>query len=239
MKERFKLHRKLWEFVYIAQVLYENNCLFDGSHGLGFAVGKEPLPALFSSLGCKILATDLDAEEANARAWINTNQNPANNIEALNEMGICKPEVFKKNVTYRSVNMNEIPEDLNGKFNFNWSACSVEHIGGLDKSLDFLVNNLKTLKSGGIAVHTTEFNLSSNEDTCLDPGCVMFRRRDIEAVAEKLRNLGHYVYPLDWRIGGYVNDRYIDVPPYSQDKHLRLKLSKYASTSIGLIVRKK
>jgi hypothetical protein len=34
-------------------------------------------------------------------------------------------------------------------------------------------------------------------------------------------------------------DRYVDLPPYRQKKHLRLELSNFAAISIGPIIRKK
>ena len=33
-------------------------------------------------------------------------------------------------------------------------------------------------------------------------------------------------------------DKYVDIPPYTQDKHLKLKLGEYTTTSIGLIIKK-
>ena len=54
-----KLHRKLWEWYYISQVLHERGMLQPGKKGLGFAVGKEPLISLFAKMGCDILATDM------------------------------------------------------------------------------------------------------------------------------------------------------------------------------------
>lgn len=90
------LHRKLWEFVYIIQVLYENGCLKQGKTGLGFGVGTEPLTALFASMGCKILGTDLDFNEEQAKIWGNTNQNTCNDINLLNSFHICDDDIFKK-----------------------------------------------------------------------------------------------------------------------------------------------
>ena len=46
MRERPLFHRKQWEFVYIAQALFERRMLAPGRRGLAFGVGKEPLPAL-------------------------------------------------------------------------------------------------------------------------------------------------------------------------------------------------
>lgn len=233
------LHRKLWEFVYVTQVLHENNCLQPNKKGLVFGVGTEPLPALYASMGCEILATDLDFSNDRAKDWANTDQHIAKDILRLNERNICPNDVFLKNVKYRDVDMNNIPSDIRD-FDFNWSSCSMEHLGGMDKSFDFLVNCLETLKPGGLAVHTTEFNLSSNNETSTDPYCCIFREKDILSWVKKITALGHYVYPLDLRRGTYVTDNYVDIPPYCKHKvHLRILLGQFASTSIGLIIRKK
>src|SRR5262245_56361724 len=71
------LHRKHWEWAYIAAVLEQRGKLGPGRHGLGFAVGEEPLTAAFASLGCTVLATDLDAAGAAEGNWIRTNQHAA------------------------------------------------------------------------------------------------------------------------------------------------------------------
>lgn len=81
--------------------------------------------------------------------------------------------------------------------------------------------------------------MTSNEETVESEGLSVFRRQDIESVADELRAAGHYVYPIDWHIGEDVLDKFIDLPPYSQkDMHLRLRLSEYPCTSIGLIILK-
>lgn len=237
--EKPHFHRKQWEFIYIIQVLYENGCLEEGKKGLVFGVGKEPLPALFASMGCKILATDLDCNTEQAEGWIEGNQHAQNDINKLNELNICDDKIFNENVSFMPLNMNEIPDNLKD-FDFNWSSCALEHIGGLENSINFIVNNLKTLKSGGIAVHTTEYNLSSNEETSFEPYNVIFRKRDILEVVKRLEDLGHYVYPLDFRQGIQYADNYVDTLPYhSKGVHLRLQIDKYTATSIGLIVKKK
>ncbi|MCL2625734.1 MAG: methyltransferase domain-containing protein [Cystobacterineae bacterium] len=234
-----RIDRKHWEYVYITQALYENGMLTPGKRGLGFACGKEPLPALFASMGCEILATDLDINDARSTKWVESNQNTMNAIEHLNERDICPPDRFAECVNFRSMDMNEIPKELFEKFDFNWSSCAVEHIGGMEKSMHFLTENLKTLKSGGIAVHTFEFNLSSNDDTCFLPDSFIFRKCDVENATQALRTEGHEVYPLDFKVGTYLSDSFIDTYPYMRhNAHLRLVLEKYIATSFGFIVRK-
>jgi len=232
-------HRKYWEYVYIVQALYENGMLNPGKKGLGFGCGKEPLPALFASMGCEILATDLDANDTRSTQWAETNQNTMNAVESLNEQGICPPERFAERVTFQTMDMNEIPKQFYEKFDFNWSSCAAEHIGGIEKSMNFLTENIKTLKSGGIAVHTFEFNLSSNENTSFAPDCFVFRKRDVESVAQALQAAGHEVFPLNFKSGAYFADSFVDTPPYMQhDVHLRLMVGRFVTTSFGLIVRK-
>ena len=57
----FMLHRKMWEWLFIAEPLSERDMLRPGRIGLGFGVGKEPLAALFASSGCDVVATDQPA----------------------------------------------------------------------------------------------------------------------------------------------------------------------------------
>jgi len=234
-----QFHRKHWELVYIIQTLYENGMLKPGKRGLVFACGLEPLPSLFASLGCEILATDLDMNDVRAAAWVDSNQNTMNSVAGLNNTGLCPPELFNERVTYQPMDMNRIPEEIHGQFDFNWSTCAAEHIGGMEQSINFLSENIKTLKIGGLAVHTFEFNLSSNSDICLLPDCFIFRKCDVEKVAAMLHEQGHEVFPLNFKTGPYLADRFVDIPPYwTKNLHLRLMLGNYISTSFGLIVRK-
>jgi SAM-dependent methyltransferase len=240
--ERLKItpefHRKQWEWVYITQVLWENGYLNPGSTGLVFGCGKEPLPALFASMGCKITATDLDMGNDEAKIWQNDNQHSGSDVSILNEKRICPDAMFTENVQYRDVDMNNIPGDLRN-YDFCWSSCALEHIGGIEKSKEFLSNNLAVLRSGGLAVHTTEFNMSSNDNTLNEPHTCILREKDIQAAIENITKKGHYVYPFDLRFGTLLGDKYVDVPPYKLSLHLRLLLKRWTATSIGLIVRKK
>jgi SAM-dependent methyltransferase len=238
IKEQPRLHRKQWEFVYICQALYERGLLMPGRKGLGFGVGKEPLPALFASYGASILASDLDLNTAKDLGWVDTSQH-SNDLSELNTLGLCEEEMFKLAVKFRNIDMNFVPKDLHD-FDFCWSSCAFEHLGSISKGLDFVRASVDTLKPGGIAIHTTELNLSSNTDT-LDnnPSFVIFRRRDLEALATSLEKDGHWVEPIDFYSGDDPIEQLIDMPPYIHEPHLRLELAgKYVSTSIGLIIHR-
>jgi 2-polyprenyl-3-methyl-5-hydroxy-6-metoxy-1,4-benzoquinol methylase len=228
-----RMHRKVWEWCYIAQALHERGLLAPGSKGLGFAVGQEPLPELFASQGCTIVATDLAEDKARQQGWVDTQQHAAN-LAVLNKRKICDPGEFQRLVSFRFVDMRRLPEDLRG-YDFIWSSCSFEHLGSRSEGEEFVVNAMQCLRPGGVAVHTTEFNLSSNSSTLSAGPTVLYRRRDIERLADHLKKLGHAL-ELDFAVGTGAADQYVDPPPYKQETHLRLQIDKYVVTSIGLII---
>jgi 2-polyprenyl-3-methyl-5-hydroxy-6-metoxy-1,4-benzoquinol methylase len=230
-----RLHRKIWEWCFIAQALYERQLLAPGMSGLGFAVGTEPLASLFCSLGSSICATDLSLEIAKKEGWVDTNQH-AVSLDSLNSRNLCPHEQFIETCKFRYVDMNNIPDDLKN-FDFLWSSCALEHLGSLQNGENFIYNAMKCLKPGGIAVHTTEYNCSSNSETISEGSVVLYRRQDIKNIVRKLRKSGHKI-SVDFSPGSLPNDIYIDVPPYKQDPHLKLQLGEYTITSIGLIIKK-
>ena len=242
--EPWRPHRKLWELAFICQALEERGMLAAGRRGLGFAVGSEKLPALFAARGCTITATDLPADDERRNPWAETGQ-WVGERDALNAAGLCPSESFRERVEFRPVDMNHIPADLVG-YDFTWSTCSFEHCGSLQLGLDFLERQMECLVPGGVAIHTTEFNLSSNDATVADGPCVIYRLCDMEAVCGRLAARGHQVEPLDVHPGSHRLDRFVDEPPYCdwfttpppKVKHLRLNLWGHASTSIALVIRK-
>ena len=181
MKEVPRKHRKQWEFVYILEALHQHHLLQKGCRGLGFGVGKEPLSAVMASLGVSVVATDMSVEKAGD--WATSNQH-VQNTAGLNERKIC-PAENEHLLQYRVVDMNDIPNDLTS-FDFNWSSCAFEHLGSIEKGLRFIEMCLDTLKPGGVAVHTTEYNVYSNTETIDHEGTVLFRKRDFEELQRRL-----------------------------------------------------
>lgn len=237
MGENWRLHRKLWEYCFILQALYERDMFREGRRGLGFAVGEEPLPSLMASMGCDVVATDLDQTDSRAEVWAKTAQLAAS-LEGLNKRRLCEDRLFKQRVSFRPVDMNRIPDDLTG-FDFTWSSCSFEHCGSIGLGKRFLREQMKCLKPGGIAIHTTEYNLSSTEQTIDTGTTVIFRKQDVEAMIRDLQAEGHEVEKLQLDIGASAEDSYVDIPPYSSNVHLKLELfDQYVSTSVALIIKK-
>lgn len=231
-----RFHRKQWEFVYIMQALWERGCLQEGKRGLVFAVGSEPLPAVFANYGCNILATDIFPDDGISKGWNNDNQ-LCFGLDSLYKSAICDRQTFDNRVEYQAVDMNNIPADLRN-FDFNWSSCSFEHLGTIEKGFSFLKNQLKTLKNRGWAVHTTEYNITSNHETQDNNDTVIYRQRDINKIVSDLKKEGHLVEELDFSLGGLPEDFQVDIEPHLQDVHLKLQIGNYVATSFGLIIQK-
>ena len=230
-----KSHRKQWEFCYILQSVAREGMLAPGLRGLGFGVGGEPLTALFAAHGITVTATDLEHDRAHEQGWVDTDQH-AQGKHTLNDRGICDPDVFERLVSFRHTDMNAIDPDLRD-FDFCWSACALEHLGSIDLGLRFIANSLDTLRPGGLAVHTTEFNCNSDSDTLDNASTVLFRRRDFTGFAKTMADAGHTL-AFNFDLGDQPLDQHIDVAPYSADKHLKLLIAGYTTTSFGIIIRK-
>lgn len=233
---RPKHHRKQWEFAYILQALDRYGMLRPGARGIGFGVGRERLPALMAARGCSILATDMSADDPRSADWNQTKEFAAS-IESLRYPRICADDVFDRQVSFRALDMTRIDPKLNG-FDFCWSSCALEHLGSIDAGLAFIRDSISCLTFGGLAVHTTEYNVSSNTDTLDHADTVLFRRQDLEKIAVDLVSRGHYVAQFNYDLGKKPLDAVIDVPPYSQDEHLKLRVEQYVTTSFGIIVRR-
>jgi len=134
--------------------------------------------------------------------------------------------------------MNRIPEGvMREEFDFIWSACSLEHLGSLRQSIESVLNSLRYLKPGGVAIHTTEYNISSNWDT-LDRGVtVLFRRRDITALQKAVSKLGCQM-SFNPNYGDGPHDLTFDEFPYVSSPHVKLLIGPYVCTSVGIIITK-
>ncbi len=235
--EKPRYHRKQWEHCIIAEILSERGLLKSGKKGLGFAVGEEPLPSLFAKWGVKVLATDIDPKSKTAKLWDN-GQLLKNKNKLWKNIGSKKQ--FNELVSTSSVDMNNIPKELlKHKFDFNWSSCSFEHLGSIQKGIEFIIKQMDSVKEGGWSIHTTELNLSSNQSTLENENLVVYRLKDIYRMIDRLEAKGCIVEPLILTTGTSKIEKYVDLPPYVQSPHLRLLLANFVSTSIVLIIQKR
>ncbi|WP_310428850.1 methyltransferase domain-containing protein [Chamaesiphon sp. VAR_48_metabat_135_sub] len=236
IKETARLHRKQWEFIYILSVLDYHQKLDKGVTGLGFGCGKEPIASVMAKYGCNILLSDLDNHDASQKGWVATNQH-SSQLKDLHKKEVCEWKVFEENASFMTIDMNHIPINL-PKFDFIWSSCALEHLGSLKHGMDFILNSSQYLNPGGIAVHTTEYNLSSNDLTIESNETSIYRKCDIEELVKELSIENFDVDPVNFYTGDRVEDGFIDIPPYSSDIHLKLLMSGAVTTSLGLVIHR-
>lgn len=240
-----RLHRKLWEDAYVVQCLWERGCLEPGKTGLGFAVGMKSLPSLFVSCGARITATDLSADDERSRGWSLTHQH-ASNLEVLWKPMLVDRETFLGNCSFEFVDMTGIPSKLDDQFDFCWSVCAFEHLGTLWKGLQFVRQATRTLKPGGVAVHTTEYNVGDAE-TIDNWSTVLYQRKHFATLKAMIEEVGCRLVDIDFDLGREFFDCYIDVPPYPHDAsclpnpqppHVKLSIDGFPATSIAIIIEK-
>ena len=231
-------HRKFWEWVFIIHCAILNE-IGQSKKALGFGVGTEPIPAVLAKLGAQIVATDAPEEIGVGNGWTQ-NDEFANSAEKLRFDG----DIDNKGVFAASspvpvlADIEDTITTIHG-FDFAGAVCCLEHLGSLQHGMDFIVNSVeKTLKVGGIACHTTELNLSSNDDTVESGPTVIYRKRDLDALVAQLRERGHEVGDIRVAPDAHHLDGYVDLPPYREAPHLKLELAGYAITSVGIIVKR-
>lgn len=233
MKQPPAYHRKSWEWCYVYQALLEHGVLKPNKKGVGFGVGAEPLVSLFASHECEVIGTDIEFEKIPGRVE-SFREQIRSELEYRN---ICEPEKIITLITLEYADMNHLSDKYFNRFDFTWSVSSFEHLGSIALGKQFILNQTNCLRPGGIAIHTTEFNLSSNEDTLDNGPIVLFRRKDIEDLVQTLKDRG-YSIEIDYSIGNGRIESYVDVHPYTHFPHIRLKIYQYVSTSLGLIIKK-
>jgi SAM-dependent methyltransferase len=233
-----QFHRKLWEWVFVLHHLEQQGMLKPDMRAVGFGVGQERMPSLFASRGVEVVATDAPPEIGRSSGWTATGQH-SDSLKELYYSTLVSRDVFDVKVSHRFCDMNAISDDLTG-FDFTWSCCSFEHLGSLEAGMKFVINSVeKTLKPGGVAVHTTEFNLSSNDETIDKGHTVLYRARDMEELVSRLRDLGHEVQPFVVAPDSHFLDFHVDLPPYADAPHLKIKFGRHVTTSAGLVIRKR
>jgi len=239
-------HRKVWELAFVLQSIHNAGLIRPGARGLGFGCGQESLPSYFAARDVTIVVTDQAPQSAERAGWVQSGQH-ATAIEQCFMPHLVDRARFERNVAMRCVDMNDIPDDLTD-FDFCWSICALEHLGSIERGLAFIENSLKTLRPGGLSVHTTEFNIREEGGTVDNWPTVAFQRRHMERITARLRAQGHKVAPFDYSLGDGPLDRFVDLPPFSHDlpehinkwlgdpAHIKLAMDGLVVTCIGIAV---
>ena len=226
-------HRKLWEWCYILRAAEQYGKLVAGATAVGFGVGSEPLPAAMAQFGLAVLATDR-APNASTE-WAVSGQHMSS-MRSLSKPDVVPDEVLKRHVQTRYVDMNALPDDL-GRFDFVWSSCALEHLGTPRAGLEFVMRSLDLLQPGGVAVHTTELELTLRAETADYGHLAVYRTSDLDELAARVRDAGFEMI-TNWYVSMDTPvDRFVSIPPYAEP-HLKLAVGESVSTSVGLIINR-
>lgn len=242
-------HRKLWELAYVLQAIWQTGNMAPGKRGLGFGCGEEPLPSYLAAKGCQITVTDLPPDDQRAAGWATTAQ-LASLDKAYKEQFIDRSS-YDERVNFQYVDMTKIPRELSG-YDFCWSICAFEHLGSIEKGIEFIENSMNVLSPGGVSIHTTEFNFMNDHETIDNWPTVLFQRKHFEEIAHRLESKGFEVAPLSFDVGNDPMDKFIDIPPYAHDwhfdqahgwaasgtPHVKLAVDGFLATCFGIIARK-
>jgi len=128
-----------------------------------------------------------------------------------------------------------------GSFDFVWSSCALEHLGDLQAGQQFVQKSIELLNPGGVFAHTTEFNVSSDDQTLEEGWAVIYRKRDLAILFDLLSDSGVECAPLDLDPGRNQADQQHDEPPYYESgrHHVKLWFEGYVMTSVLLLGQKR
>ena len=233
-------NRKVWEWAFIAQSIEQLGLMLPGKTAVGFGCGNEPIPALLASRGVDVLATDQTI--VSGGAWAITGE-LMNGLDGLARDHLIDRSALSERVRTRNVDMNDLPDDL-GEFDIAWSSCVIEHLGSPARGLEFVLESLAMLRPGGVALHTTELELTSKPETVDYGNCAVYRLEDLREFAVSVREAG-YIASFNFHVAmESPHDRWISMinapgGTALQDlDHLKLVIGDSVSTSFGLLVRK-
>jgi hypothetical protein len=241
-----RFNRKVWEWVYILQAARQHEMLQKGRRAVGFGVGNEPLPAVFARYDVEVVATDQSAsddERVKSGGWAETGQLLVG-VEGLLRPEIVDDDRARELIKTRRVDMNDVPDDL-APCDLAWSACALEHLGSPQQGMRFVQRTAELLAPGGIAVHTTELELTDRARTVDHGHLACYRPADLRSLADELTASGFEI-DLNLHVSmETAEDRWVSVVllhgpdlEAGERAHLKLALNDSVLTSVGLIIRR-
>jgi hypothetical protein len=243
-----RFNRKVWEWTYILQAARQHGTLEPGRRAVGFGVGNEPIPAALARYGVSVIATDQSVAEDDGDweaigQWAQTGQ-LLTGIEGLMRPDIVANDRMTELVRTRRVDMNEVPDDL-GPYDLAWSSCALEHLGSPELGLRFARRTAELLNPGGIAVHTTELELTDRAETADWGHLACYRPNDLRELARELASVG-FEMELNFHIAMETpEDRWVSVvllhgPELAVEElsHLKVAFQESVITSFGIIIRR-
>jgi hypothetical protein len=223
---RPSVSRPFWEQAWIVAVLATEGLIEPGRRGAGFVGVRERIASLLASRGVSV------------EVCVPTLTRPASHV-LLDQFfpEVLRIEDFDACVTLAEVEPGAVDGMAPGAFDFVWSIGMPDRLGAVEPALRFFEASIGALRPGGIAAHCFTLNLTSNAHTWEEPGNVLLRHRDIEALAARLAEAGHRLLPLNTHPGADQADEEVTSAIGSRPG-LRQRRGMMVGTSFGLAIRK-
>ncbi len=177
-----RFHRKQWEFAVAFRELERHGLLTENSRGVSFGSATEVMLYAVARRAGHIWATDLYGEDA---TWdIARTKDATQLVRSKAPFGYPQERLEARSIDMRSLDFAD------ESFDFAYSSCAIEHIGGRADFVKHLQEVRRVLKPGGLYAFTTE--LTYQDQAVEMPGNFYFSRHLLEDV---VRESGLYSAP--------------------------------------------
>lgn len=148
LREAPRFHRKQWEFAMIIQALRDHGKLESTKLGLSMGGGKELVAYALARHVQQLVITDL--YDTNTSWDCAKTESPDDFIRQNKPFPVDDARLRAQRMDMREL---EFPD---GTFDFCYSTCAVEHIGGREDFVRHFKEVARVLKDDGVYVFTTE-----------------------------------------------------------------------------------
>jgi SAM-dependent methyltransferase len=241
LQELARFHRKQWEFAMILLALRRAGALRPDAVGLSMGAGKERLLYAVARSVRRVVATDLyDAQTEWEKA---RTDDPDRYIKEDKPFPVDDAKLQGLRMDMRSLDFED------EAFDFCYSSCAIEHIGGREDFLKHLSEAHRVLKPGGVYALTTELHYGSEtiehaHNYYFSPGYLrdLIGECDFAADPEIDTRIAHHRinYPLPPNLDRLCFDGpdRLAHRVLGEAAHVQLLLGRHPFTSLSVVLKK-
>ena len=241
LRELARFHRKQWEFAMILLALRRRGALRPDAVGLSMGAGKERLLYAVAHNVRRVVATDLydpGTEWDKART-----ADPDRYIKEDKPFPVDDAKLEGLRMDMRSLDFED------ATFDFCYSSCAIEHIGGREDFRKHLSEAHRVLKPGGVYALTTELHwgpetIEHPHNYYFSPGYLrdLVAESDFAADPEIDARIAHHRinYPLPPSLDRLCFDGPDRLGNHllGEAPHVQLLLGRHPFTSVSVVLRK-
>jgi len=241
LHELARFHRKQWEFAMILLALRRRGALHPDAVGLSMGAGKERLLYAVAQHVRQVVATDLYDLQSE---WDTAHtQDPDRYIKEDKPFPVDDAKLRGLRMDMRSL---DFPD---GTFDFCYSSCAIEHIGGREDFLKHLAETHRVLKDGGVYAFTTELHygpetIEHPHNYYFSPAYLSALLADCPFVAEPeidARIAHHRINhprPQNLETLCFDGDGSLVKRLLAEAPHVQLLIGRHPFTSVSVVLRK-